>query len=242
MRLCIFEAGLMPEEFQPRFESYPEMIQRWLSPHLLEAEFTYVSVVRDEALPEPAAFDGYLITGSRHGVYENLPWMQRLSEFLIAARELPRPVFGICFGHQILAQCFGGEVKKSTLGWAVGSQEYRYNARSGLKDAPSLVFHQDQVEMVPRNARVIASSNHCPIGALAYDFPALSVQYHPEFTKDYVTALIDKYGGGKIPGDAAENGRESLAKLPVDNRNTAKWVAKFFRGDLAGNTAATNGR
>ncbi len=48
LHLCIIENGIVPENLQPRFGSYPQMIIDWLSPSLPEAHFTVVSAVRGE--------------------------------------------------------------------------------------------------------------------------------------------------------------------------------------------------
>ncbi len=48
--------------------------------------------------------DGWLITGSRYGVYEAHEWIQPLEDFIRKAQEKDVPMVGICFGHQIMAQ------------------------------------------------------------------------------------------------------------------------------------------
>lgn len=228
LRLCILENGLVPDELRGDFASYPQMIERWLAPELPEASFSYVSPVRGEALPEPEAFHGYLLSGSKHSVYEDLEWIRRSRAFLQRLRELRRPVFGICFGHQLMAEAFGGRTRKASQGWGVGAQPYRYLDPS-LGDGAALVFHQDQVVELPPLARVLGGSAHCPNGVLAYEFPALSVQYHPEFTPAYVEALSHRYGGGLIPAEVAAASLESLQRLCVDNARIARWAAGFFR-------------
>jgi GMP synthase-like glutamine amidotransferase len=120
-------------------------------------------------------------------------------------------------------------VGKSERGWGVGAQAYVYDNDSGLENAASFVFHQDQVEQIPPGARVIGSSEICPIGALEYDFPALSVQYHPEFTGDFTRALIDRYDGNVLSSEIAGSARESLTRLSVDNAPVGRWAADFFR-------------
>lgn len=228
MRLCIIENGLIPEELQEAFGSYPAMIESWLAPALPEADFTYVSAVRGEALPEATAFDGYLLTGSRHSCYEHSPWMLHLTALLRRLRSLRRPVFGICFGHQIMADAFDGRTTRAEVGWGVGAQAYHYDAE-GLEDAATLVFHQDQVSSLPPQARVAGGSAHCPHGVLEYAFPARSVQFHPEFSVDYLAALLDRYGNGLLPADVTARAWESLQRLSPDNRQIARWAAAFFR-------------
>lgn len=228
MRLCIIENGVIPEDLQAEFGSYPGMIESWLAPALPEAEFTYVSAVHGEALPDAEAFDGYLLTGSRHSCYEHSPWMLRLVAFLRRLRSLRQPVFGICFGHQIMADAYEGRTTRAEVGWGVGAQAYHY-ASVGLEDAATLVFHQDQVSSLPPEARVAGGSAHCPHGVLEYAFPARSVQFHPEFTEAYLGALLDRYGNGLLPADVTARAWESLQRLSPDNQQIARWAAGFFR-------------
>lgn len=232
LNLCIIENGLTPPDLIESFGSYPQMIERWLAPHLPEARFTYVSPVRGEMLPDPQVFDGYLLSGSKHSCYEGLPWMQELIGFLQQLRDQERPVFGICFGHQIMADAFGGRTVRAESGWGVGAQMYRYAAEQAPVSGAALIFHQDQVRELPAEASCIGGSDHCPHGALAYRFPALSVQYHPEFTPDYIRALAEKFSGSLLPEAVAKNALASLEQLEVDNARIARWVAGFFRANV----------
>lgn len=233
LRLCIIENGLVPEHLHARFGSYPQMIERWLQPALPEASFSSVSAVRGEALPDPEQFDGYVLSGSKHSCYERSDWMLRLLDFLQRLRDLEKPVFGICFGHQIMADAYAGQTTRADVGWGIGAQAYRFND-SSLADTPTFVFHQDQVSTLPARAKVVGGSAHCPNGALAYDFPALSVQFHPEFDEDYVQALLDQFGGSLVPAPVAEHGRASLRQHRPDNARIARWAARFFREHSAG--------
>ena len=232
MRLCILENGLVPEELRPRFASYPTMIEHWLAPALPEARFHSISAIEGEPLPDPEEFDGYLLTGSKHSVYERTDWMQRQIEFLRKVREVSRPIFGICFGHQLMADAFGGETRKAAQGWSVGAQHYYAGSRASRiapDEGATLVFHQDQVVKLPEEAQVVGSSASCPNGILDYAFAARSVQYHPEFSPDYIQALIDRYRGVLFDDSIADDAEKSLEALSVDNARVATWAAAFFR-------------
>lgn len=218
----------MPEVARSTYRSYPVMIRNWLSPALPEVTIDSVSLINEEPLPTADAFDGYIITGSRFSVNDDLPWIPPLRDFVRVLASNSIPVFGICFGHQIIAQAFGAIVNKSHTGWALGSQQYTYNDDCLHGDEPAFVFHQDQVETIPEGATVIGSSHQCPIGALKYEHPALSVQYHPEFVTSYIQMLIDLKESIMPKGKAGE-ARDSVSTLPVDNCGTAQWVAEFFR-------------
>ena len=125
MIVGILQTGRVPPALQDRFGDYDAIFARFLGDGPLTFE-TYL--VLDGEFPEsPMACDGWLITGSRHGAYENHVWIPPLEKFLKNAVKLSRPVVGICFGHQILAQALGGKVEKFSGGWSIGTEHLRQN-------------------------------------------------------------------------------------------------------------------
>lgn len=239
LRLCILENGLVPDQLNNRFASYPAMIEAWLTSALPEAEFHTVSVVAGEPLPDPASFDGYVLTGSKHSVYESADWMQAEIDFLRRAMELERPLFGICFGHQLMAEAFGGHTAKAETGWGLGVQRYVPGTSKAEGTGNVLSFHQDQVDLLPPQTEVLAGTSHCPNGVLRYAFPALSVQYHPEFTRDYVEALLHLYGGNLFDEAEAQEALVGLKTETLANNQIAAWAARLFRESKPGNISAT---
>ena len=223
MKIAIFETGSPDEELIERFGTYATMFQKWLDPVFPEADFTALAIHAGATLPQPDDFDGYLITGSRHGAYDPLPWIAPLSDFLCQLRDLRIPVGGICFGHQIMAQAYGGHVEKSAHGWILGAQSYHERS---IKTA--LAFHQDQVITPPPGVKYSTGNDACPFGRFEYQHPALSVQYHPEFSSAYVEALLDKYAGTRIPMDAAQKAKRSL-HTPLESTKLAQDFAQFFK-------------
>ena len=65
--------------------------------------------------------DAFIITGSKYSVYDNVPWINRLVDFVKSLIEHKKPVLGICFGHQVIAKSIGADVIKNPLGWELGS-------------------------------------------------------------------------------------------------------------------------
>lgn len=234
IRICILENGRTPEDLIDRFGSYPMMIEKWLAPFLPQATFTYLSPVSGDKLPSPAEFDGYILSGSKYSTYERSPWMVGLIAFLQQLRQERIPVFGICFGHQLMADAYGGLNAKSSKGWGVGSQRYEHDTHTLPATNAAYVFHQDQVNKIPPEATRIGGSAHCENGVFAYSFPAISVQYHPEFTAEYVQVLAEKFRGGLLPDLVSANALDSINQLPVDATPIAKWVAGFFQKHIDG--------
>lgn len=230
MKICILETGLNSETLVATHGQPADQLQAWLRPELPEAVFSTIRVLEDAPLPaSPAAFDGYLVTGSPHGVYEDLPWMRRLQAFLRAVAAAEVPMVGVCFGHQVMAAAFGGHVAKSPLGFRTGPQQYRFDPEFGLADGTMIVFHQDRVETLPEGAAHVGGNASCPIGAIRYRFPAISLQFHPEFDKTFSAALARDLAGSAIPPEQAEATIAALATAQVDARAVARRGARLFR-------------
>lgn len=225
MNIGIIECGPVPAALQDTYISYPAMFAAQLTPLLPHADFTTISVVNGEALPAPDAFDAWLIPGSRHGVYDGLPWIDPLKGFIrTAVLEKRRPMAGVCFGHQIIAEALGGKVEKAGIGFRIGLERYETTLTGAAQSIAMPAFHQDQIVLPPPNAEVVARSEACAYAALRYtDAPVFSVQFHPEFSRDYLADLIDCMGQ-----------RTAQPGLPADSGATdsigMRWIAEFLRG------------
>jgi GMP synthase-like glutamine amidotransferase len=224
MKIGIIECGPVPAALQAQYISYPTMFEAQLLPLLPGAEFTTISVVNGEALPAPEAFDAWLIPGSRHGVYDNLPWIEPLKHFIREAARLKRPMAGVCFGHQIIAEALGGKVEKASVGFRIGLERYETSLDTAAGSVMMPAFHQDQIVAQPPNAEVVARTEACPYAALRYqDAPVLSVQFHPEFSRAYLSDLIDCMGQQAAqPGLPADSG--------VTDNSGMRWIAAFLAG------------
>jgi len=234
MKIGILEAGLLREAMAARFDPYLVMLADFLG--LAHAAFDYhtVSVVRGETPAGVHDCDGWLITGSRHGVYDRLDWMPPLEDFIRQLAAAQVPLVGVCFGHQIIASALGGEVVKSERGWGVGLHRYQVDRRyawmhGGEEQAALYAFHQDQIVKCPADAKVFLSSEFCPYAGLAYGDSIISVQAHPEFEAAYETALLEAYGGSVVPNAVAAAGLESMADgARADTALVANWFTNFF--------------
>jgi len=236
MKFCILEADRPAESFQPAHGTYAGMFERWLTPVLPEAEFSRIHVSGGAPLPEdPSQFDAYLVTGSRAGAYEDHPWIAPLEDFLRRVGAARIPVAGVCFGHQIMAQAFGGVVRKSEGGWVVGRYEHEPTEAGtdlfGAAPIVALSFHQDQVIDLPPGARRLLGNETSPNGGIVYDaFPALSVQFHPEFQPAYIHDLLVAASGIRVPEPLAETALASI-QLPLEPGRIAAGFARFYRGN-----------
>ena len=235
MKITIIETGLPPEDLRADWPGYPAMFEALIS--AVDDSFTYetVSIVRGDPLPDPAKLEGIIITGSAFGVYDEVDWMPALMDFIRDANEARTPQFGICFGHQAMAEALGGSVVKSDKGWGVGRHTYNTPHRpdwmaGGPADFSLAVSHQDQVVAMPDGTEVTARSDFCEFAGLAYaGGTAASFQGHPEFDAGFCSALHE-LRRDRI-GDALVDEAIASFKEPLDSAHIAKWMAAFFRGN-----------
>ncbi|MCP3688490.1 MAG: type 1 glutamine amidotransferase [Gammaproteobacteria bacterium] len=235
MKIGILETGLLNDKLSGSYSAYPVMFEVLLDRAGRTLRYQSYSVIRGEMPGSVNDCDGWLITGSRHGVYENLPWMLELQEFIRDIYQSRVPLVGICFGHQIIAQALGGEVAKSTSGWGVGVHSYRVDmAQAWMQEPPQQVriyaFHQDQVVKLPARARVYSSSDFCPYAGLSYGDSIMTMQAHPEFEEEYELALLELYGGDLI-SSADASAAAAKMKIPggkADTQMLAEWIVEFF--------------
>ena len=237
MKIGILETGEVHPDLKARHGDYPAMFRTLLGAVEPGLEFATVRVVAGEMPASPAQADAWLVTGSRHGVYDDLPWIEPLKAFLRACVAARVPVVGICFGHQILAEALGGKAVKSDKGWGLGVQDYERVARAGWMDGLPERFavralHQDQVVALPPGATVLARSPHCEFAALAYGEPespdAVSLQPHPEFGPAFMDELLALRAGTAFPLEAAAEARASLVR-PVEDAAWARLIVAYLR-------------
>lgn len=222
MLIGILQTGHAPDPIRPTLGDYPDFFVRLLSPHGFETKTWDVTAME---FPEsPRAADGWLITGSRHGAYDALPWIPVLEDFIRDVIADQRPLVGICFGHQLVAQALGGTVEKHQGGWSVGRTLYSFEGGEALA---LNAWHQDQVTEPPTGARTIATGPDCAHAAFAIGDHVLTYQAHPEFGADMVEGLLE-HRGSALPEPLKAKARATLSE-PTDNAEIARRIAAFFR-------------
>ena len=222
MKIGILQTGQAPESLRPSLGDYPAMFM-----HLLRGQGFSFETYLVEEMEFPGSIhdaDGWLITGSRHGAYEDHAFIAPLEQFIRDALGAGVPVVGICFGHQIMARALGGRVEKFAGGWAVGAQTYDFDGESLTLNA----WHQDQVVTLPKGARTLASNAFCAHAALAFGAHGMSVQAHPEFDDEFIQGLIDTRGRGVVP-DALLRDAEARRGGARDSDRVAARISAHFK-------------
>lgn len=222
MKIGILQTGHAPDALVEGSGDYDRMFRDLLAGNGFE--FETWSVVDGRFPPGPEAADGWLITGSRHGAYEDHAWIAPLEALIRAIHARGLPLIGVCFGHQVIAQALGGKVEKFAGGWAVGRTDYELDGRKVTLNA----WHQDQVTRRPEGARVLAGNEFCENAILAYGDTIWTLQPHPEYGADFIRGLIETRGRGVVPEPVLAAASADLDR-PVDNDSMAAFMAAFFR-------------
>jgi GMP synthase-like glutamine amidotransferase len=231
MRVGILRAGGPPADMESKLGSYPQMIRNALGKDFLYREYD----LERGGFPAAASeADAYVISGSASSVYDTTPWIGRLGEWL-RRLDAGTPVVGICFGHQIMAQAFGGAVARASTGLAVGLHEYDVTAREPWMDDVDRfvlpVSHYDQVTQPPEAARLIAANAFCPYAVLSYtDRRAISFQAHPEFPIEFVEMAIPRWQRRGLLGEAEVRRAIASLRLPDHRAEVTEWIRRYLRG------------
>ncbi len=231
MRIGLLVCDHVNAEFQPLVGDYPDLFANLLKPAAQEMELVIYDLTQGQFPADVHECDGYISTGSRYSVYDEVAWIHDLSAFVRELHAEEQKFVGICFGHQMIAHALGGEVKKTERGWGMGVKAVEIDhpqawMQPALPAYNLLLSHQDQVETLPPDAVVIGSNTHCPNSMIAVGEHFLGIQAHPEFTTRYAEALycsrVERIGQEKV--------ETALATLntPLDTLTMARWMAEFL--------------
>ena len=223
MRIGILLCGHAPDEVQQHFGDFDQMFKTLLGGHGFN--FKAWPVVDNEFPQSIHNADGWLLTGSKHGAYEDHPFIKPLEQFIRDVAQTQIPMVGVCFGHQIIAQALGGRVEKFKEGWALGQQTYRHDQ---LGQIALNAWHQDQVVEKPASARVLARNDFCANAALMYAQSIYTIQPHPEFSNALLPHQIAaRRDNPMYPKDLMDRA-EAKTTLPIDDALMADDIAAFF--------------
>lgn len=176
--------------------SFFSMIERGLR-RGFSGELLDVASETAESYPDPSAVCGIVVSGSPARISAQDPWMVRAMEALRVADAAGVPILGICFGHQLLGQAMGGEVRDNPHGREIGTVDLKRTAPDPLLDgitAPPIVVmsHLDSVLTIREHTRVTASTDLDQHAALRFSETTWGVQFHPEMDEEIVGYYIEE--------------------------------------------------
>ncbi|KAI0317968.1 class I glutamine amidotransferase-like protein, partial [Amylostereum chailletii] len=175
-------------------------------------------------------YDGIVITGSAASAYEDVEWINKLVAWVarIATSKPQIKIIAICFGHQIVAHALGGTCIPNDGKWEVGITDI------ALTDVGQRIFktgtfniqqmHRDHVPSVPPSfyllgstpvslnqgmVRFVDSASSPDLSQPLPPIHILTLQGHPEFTKELVNELVDaRSASGILDQATAQQARD----------------------------------
>lgn len=222
-RILILKTGEFPVQVRERHGPYERSVLA-----LFPEENRFVVIDARKELPPGPDWLGIIITGSESSTYDGDTWIRKSEDFLRRAADRGVPTFGICFGHQLLAQTFGGKVEKCPWGWELGTVSVLLTPEaqddplfSGLpNELPVQQSHGDVVGKLPSGAVCLARSSHCPIQAFRLGENIWGTQFHPEFTQAIMKDAVH-YLTAALPPD--------VFPRPPANRSLKDWIVSGLR-------------
>lgn len=158
---------------------------------------------RGAALPAAAECAGVVLTGAHTMVTDNHPWSVALEAWIPSLLSAGTPLFGICYGHQLLARAAGGKVGMHLQGQEISTVTVKKLAiadqdilfRHLPPSFPAHATHLQTVLALPPGATCLAANSHEPNHAFRLGARAWGLQFHPEFTPDIMRAYIREQAG-----------------------------------------------
>ncbi len=191
----------------------------------------------DGAFPESlSGYDGIFLSGSPHGAYEDIPFINREHALIREAAELDIPMLGICFGSQILASALCGRDQVFRRSFCeIGYKSLPVTAR-GRDDAlcadlgesvHMFVWHNDEVRAAHPDMTILAVSDLCPNQIWRWrDRPFWGIQGHPEITREQAPVWFEE-NRERMTRDGAQ---VDMLKAQADEAADAKTMLTRFAG------------
>ncbi|HEY6380833.1 MAG TPA: type 1 glutamine amidotransferase [Pseudolabrys sp.] len=160
-------------------------------------------------LPEGSSLEGYdgiAITGSSLHIYNGGPEVTRQIELVRAALKTGTPLFGSCWGLQVITAAAGGSVRKNPKGRELGfgrrirlteagRKHPMYAGKLDVFNAPTV--HLDEVESLAPGTTVLATNEVSDVQSAEIrtnGSTAWAVQYHPEYPLREIAAIVRRIG------------------------------------------------
>jgi GMP synthase (glutamine-hydrolysing) len=226
----ILETG-QPVASMRRHGTFPHWIR--VAAGLARDEAVVANVEAGEPLPAREGFAGVIVTGSGAMVTDRHPWSERSAQWLREAAHEGIPLFGICYGHQLIAHALGGEVGYNPTGREMGTIDLELHPHAeedplfrGLPaQFPAQATHLQSVLRVPDDALVLARSPQDEVHAFRWRDHVWGVQFHPEFSgthmRGYVRARLDALAK---EGRCARQVSRSITAAPHARRVLRRFV------------------
>jgi GMP synthase (glutamine-hydrolysing) len=241
--ILLVKCGSAAAEVRRAHGDYDRWFRRALAP--ARAALQVIEAHAGAPLPARAGgADAIVVTGSPRSVTERAPWMIAAQAWLREQAGRGVPVLGVCFGHQLLAEAYGGEVARSPRGREIGTVRCALTPAgredplfAGVPDAfDAQETHEDEVARLPAGAELLATNGWSRVQAFRVGATVRAVQFHPEMDAAATAATVEARAGplaaaararGEDPEDTLRAVRAGIGPSSAAARVLANFVERF---------------
>lgn len=193
MKVALLKMGTTMPSVKAKYGDYEDWFANALQ--FEPSDLLVINAIEEAPFPENGQFNGLIISGSSHAVYDREPWSERAGDWIQEQMNTQIPILGVCYGHQLIAQRLGARVDLSPGGREIGVCAVEKVDDDPLFDGLPNVFdviqtHSDAVLSPVPNARVLAKSPQAENQAMALGSRIRTLQWHPEITAEVIEEYI----------------------------------------------------
>ena len=202
-----------------------------LQPENPSARLDCYFVSKNHFPPRLDDYDAILVTGSPCSVHDEHEWIDRLGALIRQAAERGKRVVGSCFGHQLVARTFGGEVGYNENGWLIGNFDVHISeSRDWMLPETRVTamfhFNQERVTRLPDSARAFAHTDQYRDYSFTIGDNIMCFQGHPEQSRLSMTNFLRAT-------DSLTDEQRKKASQCIDNGEPdadiwGQWMMRFF--------------
>lgn len=228
-RIAIYLTSTDTGPLSRDFPDYGVYVRNLLEPQMPGAEFTPFNAAAGDFPEDPTVFDGVILTGSVAYVSDPDPWIATLFDHIRRMDAARTKLLGICFGHQAIAAALGGTVERREITLGAPAVEITKEQDWMTPPASSLRLYAgnfEQVTALPEGMELLGGAPDCPIVLAAKGSHILGLQFHPEFTEDFMLSYVPEVESKIGPEKAAQ----AIAEIKggQDSGICAAWAANFL--------------
>ncbi len=188
----------------------------------------------------------YVLTGSATDPYARDAWVVELRAWIRRAAGRGARMYGICFGHQVIAEALGGRCGRHPRGWEVGNA--RVDVESVVHEVGGggdhsgawgrfvppagpltiLLSHQDEVVDLPPGAVSWLRGGFCRHQGFLLGAHIATVQGHPEYETAQVRSLYERRRA--VLGNLATDAAQQSAAAPHSGMTISACLIRWLFG------------
>ena len=206
-----------------------------LQPFNPAASFDVFFTSKDQFPRRLDDYDAILLTGSPCSVHDDHDWIARLIEVVHEAFERKLKIIGSCFGHQLVACAFGGDVGHNEQGWLIGNYLLHINQQFGWMQprAPTTSlyhYNEERVTRLPEAATAFARNEDYENFGYTIGDNLLCLQGHPEQPHRAMVNFLKAHDD--LSAETRARAESNIAAGEPDAHIWGEWMMRFLVNGL----------